>query len=97
MPASRRPAPLGPALVLTGLLLAGLAGWVGIAALVASGSGGLVILAAILLAPPSILAMQTLRMRPDQRRALPVPLSDRGDCPFGVCSGGATEGCAPHR
>lgn len=92
MNASRRPrAPISALLVVAGVPVAGAAAWAGIAALAASGPAGLAVLGGMVLAPCAVLAAQALRMAPEARRPLPVPLSDRDACPATglACEGGA--------
>lgn len=85
------PVPVAAALTVSGVLVGGIAGWAGIAALATSGPVGLSVLAGMVLVPGGAVAVQALRMPPAARRPLPVPQSDREACPV---TGRACDGAA---
>ncbi len=72
----RPAAPLAAHAVTGGVLLAGLAGWMGIAWLLGAGPVGFAIMAALVIVPGGILGAQFAMMSPEARR--PVEIADDG-------------------
>lgn len=75
-PARHPRIPVAASVMVGGVLLAGLAGWAGIAVLLGAGPVGLSILTAMVLVPGAVVAMQFALMSPSARR--PVMASDDG-------------------
>lgn len=69
MSAARHPRiPPAASMIAAAILLSGIAGWVGIALLLAAGPVGLAVLAGLILGPGTILALQFATMTPAARR-----------------------------